>query len=182
MKVSPTALAGVLLVEPKIISDPRGFFLETWHRDQFASAGLPAYFAQDNHSHSIRGTLRGLHYQVVRPQGKLIQVVRGEVFDVAVDLRRSSATFGKWVGEVLSDFNHRMLWIPPGFAHGFYVLSDVADLLYKCTDVWLENLDRAITWDDPTIGITWPLKAGDPPLLSERDARAPRLAQADCYP
>jgi dTDP-4-dehydrorhamnose 3,5-epimerase len=136
---------------------------------------------QDNHSRSVRGTLRGLHYQLDRPQGKLVQVAVGAIFDVAVDLRRSSATFGRWVGQELSDDNHRQLWVPPGFAHGFYVLSDVADVLYKCTEPYLAQLDRTLRWDDPTLAIAWPLDGGRP-LLSARDATAPGLREAAPFP
>jgi dTDP-4-dehydrorhamnose 3,5-epimerase len=161
--------------------DPRGFFMETWHADRYAAAGLGCSFVQDNHSRSVRGTLRGLHYQLDRPQGKLVQVAVGAIFDVAVDLRRSSATFGRWVGQELSDDNHRQLWVPPGFAHGFYVLSDVADVLYKCTEPYLAQLDRTLRWDDPTLAIAWPLDGGRP-LLSARDATAPGLREAAPFP
>ena len=182
MKVLSTSLPGVLLVEPTVFRDSRGFFLETWQRERFRAAGLPADFLQDNHSRSVRGTLRGLHFQVQAPQGKLVRVARGEVFDVAVDLRRSSPTFGQWVGERLSDAEPRMLWIPPGFGHGFYVLSGIADLEYKCTTVWQAEHDRVLRWDDPALGIDWPLIGSSRPLMSDRDATAPDLARAECFP
>ena len=182
MRVLPTALPDVRVVEPDVHRDARGFFLETWRRDRFAAAGIGDEFVQDNHSRSVRGTLRGLHYQITEPQGKLVRVARGEVFDVAVDLRRSSPTFGRWVGERLSEEAPRALWIPPGFAHGFYVLSAIADLEYKCTAPWRAEYDRAIRWDDPRIGIDWPLDGASPPQLSAKDASAPLLADAECYP
>jgi dTDP-4-dehydrorhamnose 3,5-epimerase len=182
MKVSATALPEVLLLEPRVFRDARGFFLETWQRDRFAAAGITVDFVQDNHSRSTRGTLRGLHYQVVTPQGKLVRVARGSVFDVAVDIRHSSATFGRWVGVELTDREPNALWIPPGFAHGFYVLSELADLEYKCTEPWSPEHDRVLRWDDKTLNITWPLAAGAPPLLSERDAAAPTLADSECLP
>jgi dTDP-4-dehydrorhamnose 3,5-epimerase len=172
----------VLVIEPKVHRDQRGFFLESWHEERLASLGLSARFVQDNHSFSVRGTLRGLHYQIEMPQGKLVRVVRGKVLDVAVDLRRSSPTFGKWVHEELSEDNYRQLWIPPGFAHGFYVLSESADLLYKCTAHYSPGHDRSIRWDDPDIGIEWGLVGGCPPILSAKDANAPLLRDAATYP
>lgn len=181
MQVTATEIPDVLIIEPTVHVDPRGFFMETWHADRYAAAGLECSFVQDNHSRSVRGTLRGLHYQLDRPQGKLVQVAVGAIFDVAVDLRRSSATFGRWVGQELSDANHRQLWVPPGFAHGFYVLSDVADVLYKCTEPYLAQLDRTLRWDDPTLAIAWPLD-GWRPLLSARDATAPGLREAVPFP
>lgn len=183
MKVTPKReIPEVLVIEPTVHEDQRGFFLESWHEERLASHGLVARFVQDNHSHSRRGTLRGLHYQTKTPQGKLVQVVRGEVFDVAVDLRRSSPTFKQWVHEGLSDKNHKQLWIPPGFAHGFYVLSREADLLYKCTAYYSPAHDRSIRWDDPEIGIKWDLLNGRPPILSAKDAAAPLLRDAPTYP
>lgn len=182
MDISITELSDVRLLEPKVFPDERGYFLETWRRDRFADAGLPMDFVQDNHSRSVRRTLRGLHYQAVQPQGKLVRVARGEVYDVAVDIRRSSPTFGRWVGQYLSDSNHRMLWVPPGFAHGFYVLSHEADVVYKCTEVWLPQHARAIRWDDATIGVDWPVPAGESPLLSESDADAPKFRFTECLP
>lgn len=182
MKVTPTAIPDVLLLEPTVHRDERGFFLESWHDERLASLGLAVRFVQDNHSHSVRGALRGLHYQIEGPQGKLVRVVAGKVFDVAVDLRRSSPTFGQWVGETLSSRQHRQLWIPPGFAHGFYVLSESADLLYKCTDYYAPAHDRTLRWDDPDLAITWPLLHGCPPILSAKDAAAPRFRDAPTYP
>ncbi len=182
MKVTPTRLKEVLVVEPAVHGDERGFFLESWHQERYLASGIPADFVQDNHSRSAQGTLRGLHYQLGRPQGKLVRVVAGEVFDVAVDLRKSSPTFGRWAGEVLSAGNHRQLWIPPGFAHGFYVLSESADLLYKCTEYYNPDDDRALRWDDPELAIEWPLLKGPEPLLSARDTAAPGLRSAPVYP
>jgi dTDP-4-dehydrorhamnose 3,5-epimerase len=180
--VTPTAIPDVLLVEPVVHGDHRGFFVETWHDVRYAAAGLALPFVQDNLSRSRRHTLRGLHYQIQHPQGKLVGVASGSIFDVAVDLRRSSATFGGWVGTVLSDENHHQLWIPPGFAHGFYVLSDQADLVYKCTARYIAEHDRALRWDDPRLAIAWPLIGTAPPLLSARDAGAPGLDRAEVYP
>lgn len=172
MRFRPTPLEGVLLVEPEVFSDPRGFFMETYHAPKFAAGGIDAPFVQDNHSGSVRNTLRGLHYQLERPQGKLVRVVAGAVFDVAVDLRKGSPTFGRWHGLELSADNRLQLWIPPGFAHGFCVLSDTAEVIYKCTDVYVPGAERTLRWDDPDIRIAWPVAE---PLLSEKDARAPGL-------
>jgi dTDP-4-dehydrorhamnose 3,5-epimerase len=177
--VEETALAGVRLVRPRIFRDARGHFCETFQADRYAALGLPA-FAQDNLSRSRRGTLRGLHYQVGQPQAKLVWVVRGRVFDVAVDLRRSSPTFGRWYGTVLSDEDHAQLFVPEGFAHGFCVLSDEADFAYKVSAPYLAAGDRCLAWDDPTVGVAWPLDG--PPLLSPKDAAAPRLAAAEVFP
>lgn len=183
MKVTPTAkIPDVLVIEPTVHKDERGFFLESWHEERLAAKGLEAHFVQDNHSRSVRGTLRGLHYQMDSPQGKLVRVVSGEVYDVAVDLRRSSPTFGRWVHEGLSAENHKQLWIPPGFAHGFYVLSEQADLLYKCTTYYAPTHDRTLRWDDPDLAIDWHLVGGHPPLLSAKDASAPLLRDAPTYP
>jgi dTDP-4-dehydrorhamnose 3,5-epimerase len=182
VKVTPTRLKDVLIVEPAVHGDERGFLLESWHQERYLASGIPAEFVQDNQSRSVQGSLRGLHYQLTRPQGKLVWVVAGEVFDVAVDLRKSSPTFGHWAGEVLSARNHRQLWIPPGFAHGFYVLSKSADLLYKCTESYRPDDDRALRWDDPELSIDWPLLKGRPPLLSPRDAAAPALQTAQIFP
>ncbi|MGH7498866.1 MAG: dTDP-4-dehydrorhamnose 3,5-epimerase [Gemmatimonadales bacterium] len=181
MNVIQTAIPGVLLIEPVVRADARGFFLEAWHEQRYRAAGIDLPFVQDNHSRSGRGTLRGLHYQIQQPQGKLVRVAAGEVFDVAVDLRRSSLTFGRWVGAVLSAENHRQLWVPPGFAHGFYVLSESADLLYKCTDLYASDHDRTLRWDDPDVGVEWPL-AGGAPLLSAKDAAGAAFRVADTYP
>lgn len=180
MNLIETALPGVLILEPKVFGDARGFFLESWNRQTMAERGLDLDFVQDNHSRSARGVLRGLHYQLENPQGKLVRVSHGAVFDVAVDVRRSSPHFGKWVGVELSGENHRMLWIPPGFAHGFVVLSDTADFLYKCTTPYHPASDRSLRWNDPAIGIAWPDTGGDP-LLSAKDAAAPLLAAAEVF-
>jgi dTDP-4-dehydrorhamnose 3,5-epimerase len=180
--VTPTAIPEVLLVQPVVHGDQRGFFVETWHDARYGAAGILGPFVQDNHSRSVRHTLRGLHYQVARPQGKLVRVALGAVFDVAVDLRCSSPTFGHWVGVVLSEENHHQLWVPPGFAHGFYVLSERADVIYKCTALYAAELDRAVRWDDPQLGIEWPLTGAAPPLLSAKDAAAPGLPDAEVYP
>ncbi|HET9725943.1 MAG TPA: dTDP-4-dehydrorhamnose 3,5-epimerase [Gemmatimonadales bacterium] len=182
MIVTPTALPEVLLVRPDVHADQRGFFLEVWRADRYGAAGIPGPFVQDNHSRSAQHTLRGLHYQVGRPQGKLVRVASGSVYDVAVDLRRSSRSFGRWVGTVLDEQNHNQLWIPPGFAHGFYVLSEHADVIYKCTEPYVAGGDRAVRWDDPDLGIDWPLAGAGPPTLSPKDAAAPSLAQAEAYP
>lgn len=179
MKVFPTRIPDVLVVEPEVFRDERGFFMEAWHRRRFAEHGLDWDFVQDNHSRSVQGTLRGLHYQVGRPQGKLVRVTVGEVFDVAVDLRRRSPTFGQWVGHTLSAENRLMIFIPPGFAHGFYVTSHVAECQYKCTEYYSAEHDRCVRWDDPQIGIEWPLSGTV--VLSEKDRRAPFLAEAECF-
>lgn len=170
----------MLRIDPDVHGDERGFFMETWHRSRFAEHGIDADFVQDNHSRSVRGTLRGLHYQIRKPQGKLVRVTLGEVFDVAVDLRRSSPTFGQWVAERLSAGNRRMLWVPAGFGHGFYVLSDAAECLYKCSDYYSPNDERCILWDDPELAVAWPLEGR--PLLSPRDTRGTRFADAECFP
>jgi len=173
MKFTPQEIPDVVRIEPDVYRDARGFFLETWHQRKYAEGGICGPFVQDNHSRSGRGTLRGLHAQIRRPQGKLVRAVDGEVFDVAVDLRRGSPTFGRWVGDRLSGENFRQLWIPPGFAHGFCVLSETVHLEYKCTDFYDASDEIAIAWNDPEIGIDWPL---DAPTLSAKDAAAPRLA------
>lgn len=182
MRLRPTEIPEVIEIEPKVFEDPRGVFLESWNSRRFKEVGLDLEFVQDNHSASRRGTLRGLHYQIVHPQGKLVRVPVGEVFDVAVDLRRSSASFGAWVGRRLSERNHRMLWIPAGFAHGFYVLSDVGVFLYKCTESYFPKDERTIRWNDADLGIEWPLIDGGPPALSEKDRRGVPFREADCYP
>lgn len=179
MKISPTRIPEVLVIEPRVFRDERGLFMEMWHRRRFAEHGLDWDFVQDNHSRSVRGTLRGLHYQVGRPQGKLVRVTVGEVFDVAVDLRRGSPTFGEWVGQRLSADNRLMIWIPPGFAHGFYVTSELAECEYKCTDYYSPEHERTVRWDDPALGIEWPLCG--PVILSEKDRGAPSLEAADCF-
>jgi dTDP-4-dehydrorhamnose 3,5-epimerase len=174
MRFTPTELPEVILVEPDVYPDSRGFFLETYHQRKYAEGGVAGPFVQDNHSRSVRGTLRGLHAQVGRPQGKLVRAVAGEMFDVAVDIRRGSGTFGRWVGVVLSGENFRQLYIPPGFAHGFCVLSERVDVEYKCTDFYDASAEIDILWDDPDIVIRWPIRE---PVLSAKDAGAPRLQQ-----
>jgi dTDP-4-dehydrorhamnose 3,5-epimerase len=169
MNFIETPLKDVYLLEPKVFGDSRGFFLETWNIDTFHKVGFDLTFMQDNHSRSARGILRGLHFQTEHTQGKLVRVTSGEVFDVAVDLRRSSPTLGQWYGVNLSAENHNMLWVPPGFAHGFYVLSEYADFLYKCTDVYHPGSELTLAWNDPTVGIEWPVPAGDEPQLSDKD-------------
>jgi len=181
MNVIQTRLPGVLILEPKVFGDARGFFSESWNERVFGEAtGVDPRFVQDNHSRSGRHVLRGLHYQLVKPQGKLVRVVSGEVFDVAVDMRRASPTFGQWAGALLNGANHRQMWVPPGFAHGFVVLSETADFLYKTTEYWYPEHDRGIAWNDPEIGIDWPLQ-GATPLLAAKDAAAPRFADAQVY-
>ena len=178
MKLIDTAIAEVKIVEPAVFGDDRGFFMETWNARGFADAGLDLTFVQDNHSRSAKGVLRGLHYQLRQPQGKLVRVVRGAAYDVAVDIRRGSATFGRWVGVELSEANKRMLWVPPGFAHGFLSLLDNTEFLYKCTDFYAPEHERSLLWSDPAIGIDWPLD-GATPLLSGKDAAAAPLAEAE---
>jgi len=182
MRVVETTLPGVLLIEPKVFGDERGFFMESFNARDFAEAtGMRDAFVQDNHSRSSKGVLRGIHYQIRQAQGKLVRVVAGEVFDVAVDLRRSSPHFGKWFGTRLSEENKRMLWVPPGFGHGFLTLSDSADFLYKTTDYYAPAHERCVRWDDPAIAVDWPL-GGVPPSLSAKDAAAPTLERAETYP
>ena len=180
MNFTPLAIPEVILMEPRVFGDARGFFLESWNRRSFAEHGLNLDFVQDNHSRSGHGVLRGLHYQIQQPQGKLVRVVNGEVFDVAVDLRRSSPTFGQWVGATLSAENHRLLWVPPGFAHGFCVLSEHADFLYKATDYYAAAHERTVLWNDPDIAVRWPLQGE--PLLAPKDAAGSPLVEAECYP
>jgi len=173
MKIMPTRLPDVLLIEPTVFSDSRGHFFEAYHQEKFREAGVSETFVQDNESYSVQGTLRGLHYQ--RPpnaQGKLIRVLEGEIFDVCVDIRKESATYGQWVGDTLSQDNKKMLYVPPGFAHGFYVKSDFARILYKCTSLYDPASEGAILWSDPEIGIDWPILSGTEPVLSEKDAGA----------
>ena len=181
MRAIPTAIAEVLVIEPAVFGDARGAFFESWNRRAFSKlAGRDVDFVQDNHSVSARGVLRGLHYQLRQPQGKLVRVVAGEVFDVAVDLRRSSPTFGRWVGETLSAQNRRMMWVPEGFAHGFLVLSDLAEFLYKTTDYYAPEHERTLLWNDPAIGVTWPLDGA--PVLKPKDATGTPLASAETFP
>jgi dTDP-4-dehydrorhamnose 3,5-epimerase len=182
MKVIPTSIPEVCLIEPVVWTDARGLFLETWHSARYAEVGIGLPFVQDNHSRSVRGTLRGLHYQIEQAQGKLVRVVTGRVFDVAVDLRRGSPNFARWVGVELSDRDHHQLWIPPGFAHGFYVLSETADLVYKCTAFYAAEHERTLRWDDSEVGIEWPLVGSAPPLLSVKDAAGLPLRTAPAYP
>jgi dTDP-4-dehydrorhamnose 3,5-epimerase len=182
MEFQPTALPEVVAIQPRVFRDARGFFYETWRHDRFAAAGIDARFLQDNHSHSVRGTLRGLHYQIQQPQGKLVRVVRGTVFDVAVDMRRSSPRCGRWIGVTLSAENCTMLWVPPGFAHGYLALSDEIDLLYKCTDYYSPKDERAVRWNDPRLAVDWPLPMGMAPILSDKDAAAPLFEAADLFP
>lgn len=181
MKIIETAIPDVKIIQPTVFGDKRGYFMETWSEQHFVEAGLEINFIQDNHSHSSQGILRGLHYQIKHSQGKLVRVVTGKVFDVAVDIRQDSSTFGQWVGVVLSDENHQMLWVPPGFAHGFYVMSEQADFLYKCTDIYAPKYERCIKWDDDEIGIEWPLVENQQPLLSEKDQEGLRLSVADVF-
>lgn len=172
LKCTEKSLPGVLLIEPMVFKDDRGFFLEIYHWEKYPATGMDKPFVQDNHSHSCQGTLRGLHYQLKHPQGKLVYVIRGEVFDVAVDIRRGSSTFGQWTGTILSEKNKRQLFIPEGFAHGFCVISETADVLYKCTDLYAPGDEYGILWSDPVIGIDWPVEN---PILSEKDVESPRL-------
>lgn len=172
VKFVKTSLPGVLVIEPDVFEDDRGFFMETFHQRKYAEGGLDRVFVQDNHSHSRRGTLRGLHYQLHRPQAKLAYVITGEILDVAVDIRRGSPTFGKWVGTVLSAENKRQIFMPEGFAHGFYVQSETADVIYKCTDLYDPGSEYGVFWADPTIGISWPIER---PSLSKKDRQNPKL-------
>ena len=178
MKVTPTDIPDVLVVEPRVFGDARGFFFESWNRRTFAAAGLDVDFVQDNHSRSSRGVLRGLHYQIHHAQGKLVRVIAGEVYDVAVDLRRASPTFGRHVAVTLSADNARMLWVPAGFAHGFCVTSDSADFLYKTTDYWHAEHERTLLWNDPALGIAWPVRD---PVIAAKDAAGVPLASAETY-
>lgn len=178
MKITPTKIPDVKLIEPKVFGDERGFFMETWNEKVFREAGIDTKFVQDNHSRSVKNTLRGLHYQIKQPQGKLVRVTQGEVFDVAVDLRIGSETFGQWVGEYLSEENKRILWIPPGFAHGFLVTSDIADFEYKCTDFYAPKYERCIAWNDPTLNIDWEIKEINSLILSEKDKKGLSLIEA----
>jgi dTDP-4-dehydrorhamnose 3,5-epimerase len=181
MKTVATGIADVLVIEPKVFGDARGFFFESFNQKAFHQiTGLDVNFVQDNHSRSVKGVLRGLHYQIEQPQGKLVRVVRGAVFDVAVDLRKSSSTFGKWVGAELTEENHRQMWVPAGFAHGFLTLSDAADFLYKTTDYYAPQFERCIAWNDTAIAVAWPLN-GTTPQLSIKDRAGVRLADAQVF-
>ncbi|QJE00905.1 dTDP-4-dehydrorhamnose 3,5-epimerase [Massilia forsythiae] len=178
--VTPTAIPEVLVLSPKVFGDARGFFFESFNARDFREAtGLDVAFVQDNHSKSAKGVLRGLHYQIQNPQGKLVRVVQGEVFDVAVDMRRTSPTFGRWVGEILSADNHKQLWVPPGFAHGFVVLSESAEFLYKTTDYWYPEFERSLRWDDPQLNVAWPIQ--EAPQLARKDAEGSLFANAETY-
>lgn len=181
MQVIPSAIPEVMEIRPKVFGDDRGFFMETWNAQAFAAAGIETQFVQDNHSLSKKGTLRGLHYQLENPQGKLVRVTRGQVFDVAVDMRQSSPTFGQSVSCVLCSEKKNQFWVPAGFAHGFYVMSDEAEFLYKCTDFYSPQSERSLLWNDPKLDIQWPLVNGEPPLLSDKDAAAKCFAEADYY-
>jgi len=181
MQFVPTAIPEVILIEPEVFGDARGFFMETYHASRFAQAGIQADFVQDNHSGSRQGTLRGLHYQIRHPQAKLLRVIFGEVYDVAVDIRRTSPNFGKWVGVNLSAENKRQVWIPAGFAHGFYVLSEWAELVYKVSDIYAPEWERSLLWNDPQLAIPWPLINQQMPILSKRDAEGKPLQLAELF-
>lgn len=181
MQIIDTELDDVKIIEPVVYGDDRGFFLESWNRKVFEELGLPDQFVQDNHSRSARGVLRGLHYQINQTQGKLVRVTQGEVFDVAVDMRRSSSQFGQWAGVRLSEFNRRQLWVPEGFAHGFYVVSESADFQYKCTDYYSPEYERTLLWSDKEVGIDWPIESGNVPTLAGKDANGQVLAACDYF-
>jgi len=181
MKFTPTKFPDVILIEPRVFGDSRGFFMETYQAQLFNEAGIQANFVQDNHSGSQQGILRGLHYQICQAQGKLVRVIAGSVYDVVVDLRRSSPTFGQWMGTELSAENKRQLWIPAGYAHGFYVTSTWAEFTYKVTDYYAPQYERSLLWNDPQLGIEWPLVDGQPPLLSTKDANGKPLSEAEVY-
>ena len=180
MEFEPTTLPDVVLVKPKVFEDPRGFFMETYREDRFTSGGISQRFVQENHSASSRGVLRGLHYQLRQTQGKLVRAIAGEIYDVAVDIRRSSPTFGQWVGIILSEENKYQLWVPAGFAHGFYVLSERAEVVYKVSDYYAPEWERSILWNDPKIGVEWPLNGIDP-ILSQKDVAGKPLADAEIF-
>ena len=181
MEFTATQIPDVIVIDPLVHEDARGFLMETWQADRFRDAGIDATFVQDVHSRSALGTVRGLHYQINQAQGKLIRVIRGEAFDVAVDIRKSSPTFGQWVGEILSEGNRKLIWVPPGFAHGFMVLSELADFEYRMTDYHAPQHNRSIRWDDPDIGIVWPATGGERPLMSEADRAGAFLKDAEVY-
>lgn len=181
MIFTPTSILDVILIEPKVFGDQRGFFMEVYQAERFRQAGIRAEFLQDNHSGSSQGILRGLHYQIRHAQGKLVRVITGEIFDVAVDIRRHSPTFGQWVGHHLSAQNKIQMWIPPGFAHGYYVVSDWAEVLYKATDFYAPEWERTLLWNDPEIGIDWPLLDGNAPILSAKDFEGNFLSEAEVY-
>ncbi|MFM8322196.1 MAG: dTDP-4-dehydrorhamnose 3,5-epimerase [Chloroflexota bacterium] len=181
MQFLSTSIPGVIVIEPRLFGDERGYFMETYQAQRFAEAGIPDLFVQDNHSGSRQGILRGLHYQIRQPQGKLVRVVAGEVYDVVVDIRSSSPTFGCWVGETLSVGNRRQVWAPPGMAHGFYVVSEWAEVVYKTTDYYAPQWERTLQWNDPALGIPWPLVDAQPPILSAKDAVGLPLDQAELF-
>jgi dTDP-4-dehydrorhamnose 3,5-epimerase len=181
MEFTATQIPDVIVIDPVVFEDQRGYFMETWQAQKFADAGIDAKFVQDSQSRSTQGTIRGLHYQIEQAQGKLIRVIQGEAFDVLVDLRKSSPTFGQWVGEILSAGNRKIIWVPPGFAHGFQVLSDSADFEYRCTDFYAPEHERTIRWDDPDIAIDWPLQDGQEPILSDKDLAGVALKDAEVY-
>ncbi len=181
MQITPTQIPDVLLITPQVFGDHRGFFMETYQAQKMAEAGINANFVQDNHSGSQHGTLRGLHYQIRQPQGKLVRVVAGEIFDVAVDLRRYSPTFGQHVSVILSAENKQQLWVPPGFAHGFYALSAWVELVYKASDYYAPQWERSLLWNDPALGIAWPIPAGETPILASKDQQGKRLSEAEIY-
>ncbi len=181
MKFINTEIPDVILFEPTIFGDQRGYFMETFHIKKFEDAGLPGHFLQQNQSGSSQGILRGLHYQIKQPQGKLVRVISGEIFDVAVDIRKSSPTFGKWVGYLLSSENKKGLWVPPGFAHGFYVMSEYAEVFYNATDVYAPEYERSLIWNDPTVGIDWPLVNNQKPILSAKDELGKPLMEIETY-
>ncbi len=181
MKATPTKIPDVLVVEPKLITDSRGFFMEAYNLEQYKQVGIDLNFIQDNHSGSKKGVLRGLHYQIKFPQGKLVSVIKGEVYDVAVDIRQNSPYFGQYVGEILSEDNRKQLWVPPGFAHGFYVLSDWAEFIYKITDVYAPEWERTISWNDPTLNIDWPINEEVDLIISEKDLHGTSFPDAEIY-
>jgi dTDP-4-dehydrorhamnose 3,5-epimerase len=181
MEFEPTSIHDVILITPKVLGDDRGFFMETYQAQRFGAAGLPFIYVQDNHSGSQHGTLRGLHYQVRQAQGKVMRVMVGEIFDVAVDIRRWSPTFGQWVGVTLSAKNKTQIWVPPGFAHGFYVLSEWAEVAYKATDYYAPEWERTLLWNDPALKIAWPIPAGEEPILSPKDAQGKLLSESEVY-
>jgi len=181
MLFEPTSIPEVVLITPQVFGDDRGFFMETYQAQRFGAAGLPFIYVQDNHSSSQHGTLRGLHYQIRQPQGKVVRVLVGEIFDVVVDLRLWSTTYKQWLGIELTAKNKKQLWIPPGFAHGFYVLSDWAEVAYKATDYYAPEWERTVLWNDPTINITWPISKGEDPILSTKDGQGKLLSEAEVY-
>lgn len=181
MNIIETKIPDVKIIEPKVFGDERGFFMEIWNEKVFKEAGINTHFVQDNHSRSVKNTLRGLHYQIRQPQGKLVRVTQGTVFDIAVDLRIESSTFGQWVGEYLSEKNNRMLWVPPGFAHGFLVISETADFQYKCTDFYAPQYERSIHWADKSLMINWPLEPECEPLVSEKDRAGIAFSTAEYF-